>query len=255
MLYPRVIPVLLFKDGGLVKTIKFQSPIYIGDPINAVKIFNDKEVDEVIFLDITKSRLQVEPNYSLIEEISNECFVPFAYGGSVNSIASIKKIFKLGAEKVIINSAAFKNPHLITEASLIFGSQSIVVSIDYKKNIFGHNKVYIESGKRSTRISPLEYAMNMQELGAGELYVNSIDKEGTRSGYDIDVLSEITSAVSIPVIASGGADNIYDMKEAIERANVSAVSAGTMFVYYGKKNGVLINYPNRSDIISLLTNK
>jgi cyclase len=251
MLQHRVIPTLLLKNTGLVKTKKFKKPTYIGDPINAVKIFNDKGVDEIVFLDITKTLKKEVPNYELIEEIANECFVPFAYGGGIKSLDSIRRILKLGAEKVVLNSITFYNPELITEAKNIFGSQSIVVSIDYKKNFFGVNKVYIENGKKNTGFSPLEYALKMEELGAGEIFMNSIEREGTRTGYDIDVLKLVSNSLSIPVIASGGANSIEDMKKVINQSNVSAVAAGSMFVYYGDKDGVLINYPDRTEISSL----
>jgi imidazole glycerol-phosphate synthase subunit HisF len=252
MLSRRVIPTLLLKNTGLVKTINFKNPTYIGDPINAVKIFNDKEVDEIIFLDISKTKENAEPNYALIESIANECFIPFAYGGGLHSIEAIKKTLKIGAEKVVLNTAAFYNPNLIRESSSIFGSQSIVVSIDYKKNWLGKNYVFVESGKKNTKMSPLDYALKMEEFGAGELYLNSIDREGLRVGYDIDLLSEISERVKIPVIASGGANDLKDIEILFNSSKVTAAAAGSMFVYYGRKNGVLINYPKRADLIDLL---
>ena len=251
MLSVRVIPSLLLKNTGLVKTIKFKNPTYIGDPINAVKIFNDKEVDEIIFLDITKTLENKQPNFDLIQDIANECFIPFAYGGGIKDIDTIKKIFKLGAEKVILNSVAYYDKSIITKASDIFGSQSIVVAIDVKKNWLGKNEVVVSCGTKKTGLNPVSYAIEMQKLGAGELFINSIDKDGTRNGYDIDLLKEITNNIEIPVIASGGAGNLEDMKLVVEKANVAAVAAGSLFVYYGNMNGVLINYPERNDIEKL----
>ena len=252
MLNKRIIPTLLLKNTGLVKTINFKRPTYIGDPINAVKIFNEKEVDEVIFLDITKTKEKKEPNFNLIKEIANECFIPFAYGGGLNSVDSIRKILKLGAEKVIINTAAFYTPNLISEAASIFGSQSIVVSIDYKKIWSGKKNVFVEAGKKNTKIDPVSYALRMEELGAGELYINSIDHEGKRCGYDIETIGAIASKVKIPVIASGGANDLDDIKNLLKKTQISAASAGSIFVFYGDMNGVLINYPNREKIASIL---
>lgn len=248
MLSIRVIPSLLLKNTGLVKTIKFNRTNYIGDPINAVRIFNDKEVDEIVFLDITKTIENKEPNFDLIQDIANECFAPFAYGGGIKNIETIKKIFKLGAEKVIINSAAYYNKSLIAEAYEIFGSQSIVVSIDVKKNWLGKKEVVVNSGSKRTGIYPLEYAIEMQKLGAGELFINSVDRDGTRSGYDIPLLKEIAEKVNIPIIASGGAGSLEDMIDVVKTAKVAAVSAGSLFVYYGKQYGVLINYPDRKTL-------
>lgn len=253
MLSIRVIPSLLLKNTGLVKTTKFKKPVYIGDPINAVRIFNDKEVDEIVFLDITKTIENKSPNYNLIKDIADECFVPFAYGGGIKDIDSIRKIFKLGAEKVILNSIAFNDPSVISEASNLFGSQSIVVSIDVKTNWFGKKEVVVNCGTNKTGVDPLKYAIEMQGLGAGELYINSIDRDGTRSGYDIDLLKGISSHVTIPVIASGGAGSLKDMKQAVQEAGVGAVAAGSLFVFHGCHNGVLINYPEREAIESLFS--
>jgi len=252
MLNKRIIPTLLLKNTGLVKTISFKKPTYIGDPINAVKIFNEKEVDEIIFLDITKTKEKKEPNFDLIKEIANECFIPFAYGGGLNSIESIRKILKLGAEKVIINTAAFYDPNLISEAASIFGSQSIVVSIDYKKNWLRKGSVFVEAGKKNTKIAPIDYALRMEELGAGEIYINSIDHEGRRCGYDIETIYSIAQKVKIPVIASGGANNLEDIKNLFKKTQISAASAGSIFVFFGAMNGVLINYPSREKITNLL---
>ena len=251
MLSVRVIPCLLLKNTGLVKTIKFKDPTYIGDPINAVHIFNEKEVDEIVFLDITRTIENKPPNFDLIRNIANECFIPFCYGGGVREIDQMTKLFKLGAEKIALNSAAFRNRNLVKEASDTFGSQSIVISIDVKINWLGSPKVVVNCGKSTTDVNPISYAVEMQKLGAGELIINSIDRDGTRSGYDIRLLKEVTNNVDIPVVALGGAGSFDHMKEVVSISRVSAVAAGSLFVYYGKKNGVLINYPERGIIENL----
>ena len=251
MLSVRVIPCLLLKNTGLVKTINFKNPTYIGDPINAVHIFNDLEVDEIIFLDITKTRESKPPNFDLLQGIANECFIPFCYGGGVSDIETMKKLFKLGTEKIALNSAAFLNRDLVKMASDSFGSQSIVVSIDVKTNWFGKTEVVINCGKKATGIDPVSYAAEMQRKGAGELLINSIDRDGTRKGYDIQLLKQITENVDIPVIASGGAGKPEHFREVVINSRVSAVAAGSLFVYYGNKNGVLINYPDRKTIENL----
>lgn len=251
MLSVRVIPCLLLRNTGLVKTINFKNPTYIGDPVNAVRIFNDSEVDEIIFLDITKTLENKPPNFELIRDISNECFIPFCYGGGVKDIGTMKQLFKIGAEKISINSAAFNNRNLVKEASETFGNQSIVVSIDVKTNWRGKTQVMINCGKTSTGTDPVSYAVEMQKLGAGELFVNSIDRDGTREGYDLKLLKEMTGNLDIPVIACGGAGTLSHLKEAVVNSKVSAVAAGSLFVYYGNKNGVLINYPERKVIEKL----
>ncbi len=245
MLNTRVIPCLLLQNNGLVKTKRFKNPNYIGDPINAVKILNDKEVDELIFLDINATKDNKNPQLNIIKEIANECFMPFCYGGGINSKEIVKEIFKLGAEKVSINSFAVLHPEIIKELSGIYGSQSIVVAIDIKKNIFGKYKVYINGGSKQTNLNPVEYAVYMEKMGAGELLINSIDRDGLMQGYDLKILKDISTSVNIPVIALGGAGSVIHFKEAVTQGGVSAVAAGSMFVYYGQQKGVLINYLNK----------
>jgi len=252
MALKRIIPCLLLRDDGLVKTVKFKKSTYIGDPINAVKIFNEKEVDELVFLDIDATRDEKEPPYHVIQDIATECFMPFCYGGGIKTIDQIRKIIKSGAEKVAINTAAFLNPALIQEASQIFGSSTIVVSIDYRKNLFGNQMVYINGGRKSTKEDPVSYAIKMEKLGAGELFLNSIDKDGTMLGYDIEMLAKVTEAVSIPVIACGGAGDLNDFDLALNKADASAAAAGSIFVFQGKKRGVLISYPSPSDIQDII---
>ncbi|AWO01178.1 imidazole glycerol phosphate synthase subunit HisF [Chitinophaga alhagiae] len=244
MLRVRVIPVLLLKNKGLVKTVSFKNPTYIGDPINAVRIFNEKEVDELMLLDITASVENREPNYAWIKDISSESFMPIGYGGGIQTLDQIKKLFNLGVEKVVLNSAS-TNLELIRSAAAIFGSQSIVVSIDVKKSFWGKYEGFTHSGSKKLPIPPLEHAINCVNAGAGEIYLQSIDKEGHMKGYDLDITRQFSNALTVPVVASGGAADLASMKEVISFAGASAVSAGSIFVYKGKHKAVLINYPSQ----------
>ncbi len=255
MYFPRVIPCLLLNNGALVKTIKFKKENYIGDPINAVRIFNEKEVDELIVLDITASSEKRSPDFKKISELASECFMPFAYGGGIKNISDIKKLFSIGVEKVSLNAAAIENAYLITEASEMFGSQSIVVSIDVKKNFFGKYEVCGNRGTKSLKINPIDYAKKWEVLGAGELLITSIDRDGTWEGYDIELLQLITSAVSIPVIAAGGAGTTNHFSEAVKNGGVSSVAAGSMFVYQKKGMGVLINFPEKEFLENILSSR
>lgn len=244
---PRIIPCLLLKGDGLVKGVKFKNHTYLGDPLNAVKIFNDKEVHELIFLDITASSEKRLPRLDLIQQIADECYMPFGVGGGVKTVEEIRKILENGAEKVVINSAAVENPDLIREAASVFGSQSIVVSIDVKKTLFNGEKVLTHSGRKKTKLKPVEWAKKMEIMGAGELLLTSIDHDGAMEGYNLDLIHRLSSSVNIPVIASGGAGNLTHLKKAVEKG-ASAVSAGSMFVFTGKHRAVLINYPSIDDI-------
>ncbi len=248
----RVIPILLLKEEGLVKGQQFKNHQYIGDPINVVKIFNEKEVDELVFFDISATMLKRDPDYNLIAEIAGEAFMPIAYGGGIKKMSQIEKIYALGIEKVVINSEAFYNPKLITEASKSAGSQSIVVSLDIKKSFFGGYEVYVNNGKVNTNQDPVSYAKKIQDLGAGELIVCSIDREGTQKGYDLKLVDMISSEVDIPVIASGGAGILQDFADIINNTSASAVAAGSMFTFYGKHRAVLITYPKYSELETLL---
>ena len=252
MLQTRVIPCLLLKNNALVKTVKFNKPNYIGDAINTIRIFNQMEVDELIFLDINATNENKKPPFNLIADIASECFMPFSYGGGLRTIEDIKQIFTIGVEKVSINSYAMENPSFIREASDKFGSQSIVVSIDVKKTFRGKYIVYTNSGKKKININPVEYAKKIEKYGAGEILLNSIDKDGTWDGYDIDLLKSITSVVNIPVVSCGGAGKIHHLAEAVSIGGASAVTAGSMFVYQGKDLGVLINYPTRDELKNIL---
>ena len=240
----RVIPVLLLKGAGLVKTTRFADSRYVGDPINAVKIFNDKEVDEIAVLDITASREKRGPNLEFIREFASESFMPFCFGGGIRNLQDIEDIFRGGVEKVSINTQLFDNPDLITEAAKVFGNQSIVASIDVKKTLLGKYRVARFEGDKlkTTQWDPVEFAIMMQEKGAGEILLNSVDRDGTGSGYDLSMIHQVCDKVSIPVVACGGAGKHEDFAEAVQ-SGASAVAAGRMFVFYGKHLAVLINYP------------
>jgi imidazole glycerol-phosphate synthase subunit HisF len=250
MLKTRVVPCLLLKDQGLVKTARFKRPVYVGDPINAVRIFNEKEVDELIFLDIQASKDASEPNYDLIKDLSTECFMPFSYGGGIKNLEQIRKILKLGVEKVVINKAAIDSFEFVKAAAREFGSSTIIVAIDIKKNIFGTQNVY-DHVKSKTLGDPIGYAKEAEDAGAGELFINNVDRDGMYSGYDIQLLKKIVDLVSIPVIACGGASSLEDFKIAVKEAKVSAVSAGSLFVFQGPHKAVLISYPNYNTLTSL----
>ncbi|MHC1776977.1 MAG: AglZ/HisF2 family acetamidino modification protein [Lentimicrobium sp.] len=253
MFRPRVIPVLLLKGKGLVKTEKFskKNARYIGDPINAVRIFNDLEADELIFLDIMATKENRTISCELVKEIGDEAFMPFAVGGGIREVSQIRELLSSGAEKVVINTAAGRNIRLITDAANQFGEQSIVASIDVKKNIWGVYKVYINAGNESSDLLPHEYAKSLESAGAGEIMINSIDRDGMMGGYDLSLIKAITQAVNIPVIACGGAGSVYDLKESIITGGASAVAAGSLFVYHGPRRAVLVNYPDKNTLLQL----
>ena len=249
MIRTRLIPVLLLKDRGLVKTTNFKSPSYVGDPRNALKIFNEKEVDELCFLDISAGRESSRPNFELLEEIVSEGFMPIAYGGGIRSLDDIHRLFKIGIEKVVLNSIIFQTPSLIFEAAQIYGEQSIVLSFDLKHNKgwFGVNKgysIYTNSGKKKITGDYLQIIKELVALGAGEVLVNSIDKDGTREGLDIELLDSISKILDVPVIGCGGVGSLNHIKEAVDKTRLSAIAAGSFFVYHGKHRAVLITYPS-----------
>jgi len=243
----RVIPCLLLKDKGLYKTIKFKNPRYLGDPINTLKLFNDKEADEIVVLDISATTSGKGPNFDYIKQLTKECFMPMCYGGGVTTVEQIEALYKLGVEKVALNTALFTNPELIIEAAKNFGSQSVVASIDVKKSIFGSHSVYVMAGTKDTKYNPVTYAKRAEELGAGEIFINSIDKDGVMNGYDYDLIEKISSAVNIPVVAIGGAGNLSDCAKAVN-GGASAAAAGSLFVYYGPLKAVLVNYPTQEEL-------
>lgn len=242
MLATRVIPTLLLRNSGLVKGSKFKDHKYVGDPVNAVRIFNTKEVDELVFLDIAATPAHRKPNYSLLADIASQAFMPFGYGGGLTSIADIEALFKIGIEKAILNTAAVHNLEFVRNASDVAGAQSIVVSIDVRKSLLGKHQVFTQSGQLNTKLDPVELAKRVEEAGAGEIILTSIDKEGTGSGYDLELIRKVSSAVGIPVVASGGAGNLKHLQEAAQ-SGASAVAAGSMFTFHGKHRAVLITYP------------
>ncbi len=252
MLMTRVMPCLLLKNGALVKTVKFKDPGYIGDPINAIRIYNEKEVDELIFLDITATIEKREPPYKVLSEIASECFMPVTYGGGVRDVETIRRILSLGIEKIAINSYAVENQDFVRAAANKFGSSTIVVSIDVRSKLFGRYEVFIRGGRKGTGLDPVEFAVKMEQMGAGEILLNSIDRDGTQEGYDINLIKSVTSAVGVPVIACGGAGKIDDFRAAVKEGGASACAAGSMVVYYGRNRAVLITFPEREKLESVL---
>jgi len=250
----RIIPTLTVLDGGLYRTIKFKNPKYVGDPINAVKIFNEKEVDELVLLDISP-KPRSDEDFSLFKRISCQAFMPLAYGGRISTIQHVHRVFKAGFEKVVINSIVTKNYSLIKEIAEIYGSQSVVVSIDVNKSLFSNKlTTFIDRGRKNTRKSYLDVALKAEACGAGELYIRSIEKDGSMNGYDLNIIKEISDAVSIPIVAVGGAGSLEHMVQAVD-SGAHSVAAGSMFVYQGPLRAVLINYPSRDLILSTIHNR
>ena len=246
---PRVIPVLLLRGQGLVKGMEFKQHQYVGDPMNAVHIFNEKEVDELIFLDITATQEGRTPRIDYIAKIADECYMPFAVGGGITNTQQIRDILYAGAEKVSICTSAIENPQLISEAAMLFGSQSIVVCIDYR--ITKHGKtVFSHAGIKQTALNPIEWAIQVAALGAGEILLNSIERDGTQIGYDLETIKQVSESVNIPVIACGGAGKTEHFVKAVQNG-ASALAAGSMFVFHGKKRAVLISYPEESELNKL----
>jgi cyclase len=241
----RIIPVLLLKNGGLYKTVRFGKDNYVGDPINTVKIFNEKEADELVLLDYHASLDKRAPDYSKIAEIAGEAFMPMAYGGGITHLDQARKVFDGGFEKVVLNSVLFNNLSILEEIGNIYGAQSVVGSVDVKKNLFGKQKVYSVSGTRKTDLDPVEWAKTLEAAGAGEIFLNSVDRDGTWAGYDIPLIRAVSEAVKIPVIACGGAGSMADFEKAVREGGASAVAAGSLFVYQRKGMGVLVNFPTQ----------
>ena len=248
MYRPRVIPILLLKGQGLVKSIKFKDYRYIGDPINAVKIFNDLKADELVFLDILASKEKRSISLDFVRNVGDEANMPFAVGGGIRTIQQIKEIINAGAEKVIINTYAVENPDFIKQASDEFGSSTIVISIDVKKKFLGKKQVYTMAGLKATGLNPVDFAKLMQEKGAGEIIINSIENDGQMSGFDLKLIKQISESVEIPVVAIGGASNLLDFEKAVKESYASAVAAGSLFVYHGQRKAVLINYPSNDEL-------
>ncbi len=247
MLRPRIIPSLLFHDKGLVKTVNFKTPKYVGDPINAVRIFNEKMVDELAFFDIDATVLNHEPDYKLIEKLANQSRMPLCYGGGVKSVEQAQKIFSLGVEKIALSSAVIQTPNLVTQIANRVGSQSVIVVLDIKKKLLGGYEIYTHNGKKSTGINPIKFAKELEALGAGEIIINSIDQDGVMKGYDLNLIDKIAETISIPLTVLGGAGSLADIEKVIEKNGVIGVAAGSLFVFKGPYKAVLINYPNHEE--------
>ncbi len=245
MLNPRIIPCLLIENKGLVKTVQFSSPKYVGDPLNAVKIFNEKSVDELIVLDIQSTTKNREPNYKMIANIALECRMPLCYGGGIKTKQQALKIFKLGVEKIAISSAAIDNPKIISEIANIVGNQSVVIVIDVKKRRYSDKyEIFTHNGRKKSSRDPIDFAKQAEQLGCGELVINSIENDGLMNGYDRKIINKIRNAISIPMTVLGGAGELDDIGKIIKEHGIIGVAAGSLFVFKGKYKAVLINYPN-----------
>ena len=252
MLRARFIPTLLLRGRGLYKTVKFKNETYVGDPINAVRIFNDKAVDELILLDMDAHRRGGGPNFELITDIASEAFIPLCYGGGVTRIEQFEQLFKLGIEKVSVNSAAVGAMELVTQAARVFGSQSVVVGIDVRKSLFGRYERHVKSASVNTKETAVEAARKAEAAGAGELLVYSVDRDGTMQGYDLTLVKDVASSVRVPVIACGGASSLADMARAIHEGRAASAAAGSLFVFQGKHRAVLITYPDEQEVAQAL---
>jgi cyclase len=248
----RVIPVLLLRNESLVKTVRFGKFSYVGDPCNTVRIFNELEVDELMFLDITASREGRGPNLTLLADIADECFMPLGYGGGVRSLAHAKSVFDIGFEKICINTAAIDHPDLLTELARQYGSQAVVASIDVKTGLLGRGTVRTQSGRRNTGRDPVSWAVEVERLGAGEILLTSIDREGSWQGFDLDLVRSVADAVSIPVIAHGGAGSVEDIGRVVKQARASAAALGSLVVFQRKGMGVLVNFPDAKQLEAVL---
>lgn len=252
MLRPRIIPCLLIHKNGLVKSIKFKDYKYVGDPINAVKIFNEKEVDEIIIVDIDATKNSREPNYKLIEKLAYECRMPLCYGGGVKTAKQAQRIFALGVEKISISSIAIESPEIITEMANLVGNQSVVVILDVKKKLFGGYEIYTHNGTKKTSIDPIKFVKKIEDLGAGEIVINSIDNDGTMKGYDLNLINSVREEISLPLTVLGGAGSINDIEKVISKHGIIGVAAGSQFVFKGKYRAVLINYLTANEKLNLI---
>jgi cyclase len=245
MLRPRIIPSLLLHNKGLVKTVNFKSPKYVGDPINAVRIFNEKEVDELAFFDIDATVLGNEPDYILIEKLANQSRMPLCYGGGVKTVEQAQKIFGLGIEKIALSSIVIQNPQIVSEIAERVGSQSVIVVLDVKKKLMGGYEVFTHNGKKATGINPIVLVSELENLGAGEIIINSIDQDGVMKGFDLNLIEKIASSISLPLTVLGGAGSLLDIEKVISKHGVIGVAAGSLFVFKGPYKAVLINYPTQ----------
>ena len=244
MLRPRIIPSLLVHNGGLVKTIGFDKPKYVGDPLNAVRIFNEKQVDEIMVMDIDASVQNREPNYELIRSLASECRMPLCIGGGIKTVEQIENIISLGVEKVAISSAAVADPEIISAASSRVGSQSVVVVMDVKKvGLLSRYELFIHNGKKATGLKPAAFAKEAEKLGAGEIMVNSIDRDGAMNGYDLELVKCVRESISLPMTVLGGAGSLDHLRELFKCHGIIGAAAGSFFVFKGVYRAVLINYP------------
>lgn len=249
MALKRIIPCLLYDGSGLVKTIKFKNPTYIGDPINAIKIYNDKEVDELVIIDISASKQKRKPNFTKIADMASEAFMPFAYGGGVKTFDDFATLYKIGIEKVVVNSLIQEDPAVIKKVLNHYGAQAVVACVDFKKSLFGTKAPYSYIGHK-IKYSMMDYANYLvNEIGVGEIMLQSVDNEGTWEGYDFEITKQLTQAIQVPIIAAGGCGQLSDLKKVLYDSNAQAAAIGSMAVYSKKGMGVLINFPNRNDII------
>jgi cyclase len=246
MILPRIIPALLLKGQGLVKTVKFKDPKYLGDPINIVRIFND--VDEIVLLDITATPENRGPHFEMLRNIASEAFIPLAYGGGIRTMNDVRTLLSIGIEKLILNTSSVENPSLVRGVADHAGSQAMVVSMDVKKNFLGKYEVFTRCGQKKTGLDPVRHAAEMEKMGAGEILINSIDRDGTMLGYDIDLVRKVADAVNVPVVACGGAGNLTHVSEVIQQGHASAAAAGSIFVFKGPLHGVLISYPTPKEL-------
>lgn len=252
MLKHRVIPCLLLRNGGLVKTLKFADAKYVGDPINAIRIFNDKEVDELMVLDITASKEKKEPNYALIEQFASECFMPLSYGGGIKTMEQAQRLFNSGIEKICLQTAVLDDLSLVKNLSDKWGSSSILVSVDVKKNWMGQPKLYSAATGKTLDKKWTDFMLDAVKAGAGEIVLNAVDKDGTMKGMDTEMIKEAAKILSVPLVAVGGAGSLADIKAAVD-AGANAVSAGAFFVFQGPHRAVLITYPKYNELVQLLS--
>jgi len=245
----RIIPILLLKDGALVKGEKYKDFRYLGDPINAIKIFNDKEVDEIFFLDISANKTNRPISIELVEQLSEECYMPFGVGGGITNVEEVRQILRSGAEKVTINTSSITSKEIIKEISQEFGSQSLVVSVDVVKNWFGKKKLCYFNGSKTLSVDILSWVKEIESLGAGEIILNSVYNDGMMTGYDLDFIDSVSTSVNIPVIASCGAGKLEHIYDLFSQTNASAAACGSLFVFHGPRKAILINYPNREEVM------
>ncbi|HVH42541.1 MAG TPA: AglZ/HisF2 family acetamidino modification protein [Labilithrix sp.] len=251
MVRVRIIPMLLLRRRGLVKTMRFRNPSYVGDPINIVRIFNEKEVDELALTEIVATRDGKAPDYELLEQIASEAFMPISYGGAVRSVADARRLLRLGVEKVMINTAAFEDPQLVARMAGDLGSQCVVVSVDVKRTWRGSYRVFSHSGRSVPERDPLRWIDQLVRLGAGEIVLNAVDRDGTMEGYDLDLLAKVRGRFDVPIIACGGASSTDDMKRAVAAGGLSALGVGARFIYEGPYRAVLVTYLSPNDVTSI----